>query len=88
MSVELITREDLLQFKTELFNQLKELLQPQHEHKKWLRSSDVRKLLQISSGTLQHLRITGVLPFQKIGGIFYYPQEELIKILENGGKKR
>jgi hypothetical protein len=42
------------------------------QEKQWLKSGEVRKLLQISPGTLQHLRDTGQLPFTKPGGIIYY----------------
>ncbi len=83
MNVELITREDLLQFKTELMQELKQVLhQPSQQTKRWMRSSDVRKLLNISPGTLQNLRINGTLRFTKIGGIFYYKLQDITKILE------
>lgn len=86
MNVELITREDLLQFKTELMQELKQVLhQPVQQTKRWMRSSDVRKLLNISPGTLQNLRINGTLRFTKIGGIFYYKAQDITKILEGNG---
>jgi hypothetical protein len=44
----------------------------QEQPTQWLKSSEVRKLLKISSGTLQNLRINGTLNFYKIGGILYY----------------
>lgn len=86
MNVELITREDLLQFKTELMQELKQVLhQPAQQTKRWMRSSDVRKLLNISPGTLQNLRVNGTLRFTKIGGIFYYKSQDITKILEGNG---
>jgi hypothetical protein len=39
--------------------------------KKWLKSSEVKKMLGISPGTLQNLRINGMLPFTKIGGLSF-----------------
>lgn len=87
MNVELITREDLREFKTELLNELKQIMQPgQGQSKKWLKSSEVRKMLNISPGTLQNLRINGTLRFTKIGSIMYYKLEDINKVLEGNGK--
>lgn len=62
MLIDLITREDLNEFRNVLLNDLKQFIQPQSQHKKeWLKSSEVRKLLNISAGTLQNLRINGIL---------------------------
>ena len=82
MSIEVITKEDLQQFKIELLGDIKELLQGRNETtKKWLRSADVRKLLHISPGTLQNLRITQKLKPQKVGGILYYDYSEIENLL-------
>ena len=87
MNVELITREGLREFKTELLNELKQIMQPgQGQSKKWLKSSEVRKMLNISPGTLQNLRINGTLRFTKIGSIMYYKLEDINKILEGNGR--
>ena len=87
MNVELITREDLREFKTELLNELKQIMQPgQGQSKRWLKSSEVRKMLNISPGTLQNLRINGTLRFTKMGSILYYKLEDIDKILEGDGK--
>ena len=87
MNVELITREDLREFKNELLNELKQIMQPgQGQSKKWLKSSEVRKMLNISPGTLQNLRINGTLRFTKIGSIIYYKLEDINKVLEGNGK--
>jgi hypothetical protein len=72
MSVEVVTKEDLQAFRQQLLNDLKALLSfKSNTTKEWLRSSEVRKLLKISAGTLQNLRITGKLKPVKIGGIFF-----------------
>lgn len=87
MNVELITREDLREFKNDLLNELKQIMQPgQGQSKKWLKSSEVRKMLNISPGTLQNLRINGTLRFTKIGSIMYYKLEDINKVLEGNGK--
>lgn len=86
-AIELITSEDLREFKSELLTEIKLLLQPrQGQSKKWLKSNEVRKLLGISPGTLQNLRINGTLRFSKVGSIMYYKLEDINKILEGEGK--
>ena len=83
MIVEVITREDLNQFRSLLLNDLKEIIYSKpNPSKQWLKSSEVRKLLNISSGTLQNLRINGTLSYNKIGGTIYYKYEEITKMLE------
>jgi len=52
------------------------------QSKKWLKSSEVRKLLNVSPGTLQNLRINGTLRFSKVGSIMYYKLEDINKLLE------
>ncbi len=84
---QIITLGDLDQFKTDLLNELVRIIQPaqQAQTKLWLKSSEVRKLLGISPGTLQNLRVNGTLPFSKIGSIVYYKQEDILKLF--GGSK-
>ena len=86
MNVELMTREDFQRLE-KLLNEIKEIVQPgQGQSKKWLKSSEVRKMLNISPGTLQNLRINGTLRFTKMGSIIYYKLEDINKILEGDGK--
>jgi hypothetical protein len=89
MQIEIITKEDLKQFKAELVQELKEALSgnAKTNAKEWLKSVEVRKLLNISPGTLQNLRINGTLRYTKIGGIMYYRHSDITKLLENGGVK-
>ncbi|WP_369765301.1 helix-turn-helix domain-containing protein [Flavobacterium sp. WC2429] len=83
---QLITMEDLNEFRTLLLNDLKGIMQSKPlQQKQWLKSNEVRKLLNISPGTLQNLRINGTLTYTKIGGIMYYDQTD-IEILLNGNK--
>jgi hypothetical protein len=85
MHVELITKDDLKQFKSDLIIEIKQIMQPEQEQRKqWLKSSEVRKLLNISPGTLQNLRINGTLRYTKIGGMLYYKLDDIHKLLEGG----
>ncbi|MFA9195926.1 helix-turn-helix domain-containing protein [Flavobacterium sp. FBOR7N2.3] len=83
MAIEIITIEDLNEFRSLLLNDLKEMLLAKPEQtKQWLKSNEVRKLLNISAGTLQTLRINGTITYTKIGGILYYSSADLNKLLE------
>lgn len=84
MQVEIITKDDLKQFKAELLNEIKAIVKPQGKVKEWLKSAEVRKLLNISPGTLQNLRINGTLRYTKIGGTMYYKLEDITRLLEGG----
>ena len=84
-TLDLITKQDLEQFKMELFAELKKLsISPAIEQssKQWLKSADVRRLLKISPGTLQNLRINGTLSYTTVGSILYYKYEDILKVLE------
>ena len=89
MAVEIITKEDLKAFRIELLNDLKQQFSAHlpTKPKQWLKSSEVRKILKISPGTLQNLRINNTLRFTKIGGIIYYSNEDIECLLESGIKK-
>ena len=84
MAVEIITKEDLRTFKRELLSELKELIKENPvEQPKWIKSPQVRKLLDISPGTLQNLRVNGTLPYTKIGGVVYYSMADIEKVLQS-----
>ena len=82
MAVELITKEDLQIFRHQLLDDIKLIIgsKPQKQ-KEWLKSFEVRKLLKISPGTLQNLRINGTLSYTKIGSIIYYNYDDIEKLL-------
>lgn len=85
---ELITKEDLKLFKSEMLTEMRQLLKPgaAQQSKQWLKSYEVRKLLNISPGTLQNLRINGTLRYTKIGGLLYYKHEDIVKLLEGNAR--
>ncbi|MBC7743726.1 MAG: helix-turn-helix domain-containing protein [Flavobacterium sp.] len=85
MKLDLITTQDLEQFKIELFAEMRNILAGAgnpSDNSQWLRSAEVRKLLKISPGTLQNLRINGTLRYSMVGKIFYYKREDINSILE------
>jgi hypothetical protein len=83
---ELITKQDLLSFKDELIEDIRKVLSSNDslEPQKWLKSHDVRKLLQISPGTLQKLRINGTLTYTRIGNTMYYERDKILKLMKGG----
>ena len=86
---QLLTVGDLEIFKESLIQEIKSLLANANSRpaKKWLKSSEVKKLLGISTGTLQNLRINGTLSHSKIGGTAYYDYDEIAKLLKGNGHR-
>ncbi|MFA9391837.1 MAG: helix-turn-helix domain-containing protein [Prolixibacteraceae bacterium] len=85
MSAQILTTEDLMEFKAEFLDEIKKLFKELAGQpvKKWLKSYEVRKILNISPGTLQNLRLNKTLPFTKIGGVIYYEYADIQKMLES-----
>lgn len=83
MATQVLTLEDLQEFKKELLQEITTLFEGRTngKTKKWLKSTEVREMLGISPGTLQNLRINGTLPYSKMGGVIYYDHEEIQLIL-------
>lgn len=83
MPTTVLTYEDLLSFKKELFEELKSVLANSTSTKpnKWLRSKQVREMLQISNSTLMTLRINGTIPYIRMGGAYLYDYDEIMKVL-------
>src|SRR5687768_1493986 len=82
---QLLTIDDLADFKRQLIFEIKTLLKEQggQPTKKWLKSKEVRKLLNISPGTLQNLRVKGTLPFTRVGGVIYHDSEDIQQMLQS-----
>ena len=81
---QLITQHDLENFKIELLEEIRLLLRTIHSGpgKKWLKSSEVRKLLDISPGKLHLLRSTRQLAYMRVGGVIYYDKDDISKMFE------
>lgn len=86
MPAKIITPEDLTEFKVDLLDNIEKLINkqsPKSKPVKWMKSPEVRKLLGVSTGTLQNLRINGTLPYTKMGGVIYYDYEKIMNVLES-----
>lgn len=88
MATTVLTTEDLYDFKLQLFDELKKLLnqspekKQEQENPKLLKSHQVQRLLSISPGTLQNLRINGTIPYTKIGGVILYSMADINAIMQ------
>ena len=83
MPAHIVTQEDLEGFKASLLEEIKDILL-QHNRitlDRWIKSNSVMGKLEISPGTLRNLRINGTIPFTKLGGVIYYDEEEIHRIL-------
>jgi hypothetical protein len=83
MASTIITPDDLQNFKRELLEEIQKLLSQTQSApvKKWLKSTELRKMIPVSAGTLQNLRVNGTLPFTKIGGVIFYDRSDVEKMI-------
>jgi hypothetical protein len=81
---QLVTIEDLEQFKTELQLYIKALLTENTGKpvRKWLKSYEVKKILGCSSGTLHDLRANGTIPCAWLGKTPYYDSDDIDRVLQ------
>ena len=87
MEIDIVTKEDLCRMQKEMMEEIRQLLSEnvkRENDRQWLRSGEGRKMLGISPGTLQNLRINGTLPYKKIGGSIYYRGDDIQKMMEGG----
>ena len=93
MAVNIITAEDFEIFKIEflteferMLGELKDLVDENRKTKvagkQWLKSHQVQRMLGISPGTLQNLRINGTIPFSKVGGVLFYAYEDILLVMK------
>ncbi|WP_263361157.1 DNA-binding protein [Flavobacterium collinsii] len=84
-----ITKEDLRQFGLLLQDKMQQIFmqlncsQNESVDSQWLKSKAVRRLLDISAGSVQNLRISQKVRFKKVLGSYYYNREDLQKLFED-----
>ena len=91
MNIEILTKQDLQEFKTELLAEIAKLMKVKiatPNGKEWIKSYEVRKLLGISPGKLQNMRINGTIAYTQIGGLMFYKHEDIIKMMEANKKQK
>jgi len=85
---ELVTKDDLRQFGMLIIGEVKKIIQSgpgekNNLHPEWLKSRVVRKLLDMSAGSLQNLRITGKVRFKKVLGSYYYSKADIMGLFND-----
>lgn len=86
---EQITKDDLRQLGLIIVDEIRKLIQLDSTYKndvaspEWLKSRVVRKLLDISAGSLQNLRITGKIRFKKVLGSYYYSRADIMNLFND-----
>lgn len=83
MAIEVVTKEDLQAFKAELLAEIKIILQGAgHQRDRFLKSYQVKDLLNVSTGTLHKLRHNGTLPYTKIDGLYLYSEADVLALMK------
>lgn len=83
-----VTKDDLRQFGLLLLNDIRKIIEDSQKTDKesldpeWLKSRVVRKLMDMSAGSLQNLRVTGKVRFKKVLGSYYYNKTDLTKLFD------
>ena len=79
----------MTELKREIVDEVKHLMKQGQapDLKKWVKSVDVKKLLNVSHGKLQAMRNSKMIAFTRIGGTIYYNVDDIQRMLENSTKK-
>jgi hypothetical protein len=83
---DMVTKEDLRQFGLELLGNINTLITQMKEvqgeivEQEWIKSKQVRLLMNMSPGSVQNLRVTQKVRFKKILGSYYYNKVDLLKL--------
>ncbi|MNF83223.1 hypothetical protein D3C85_401200 [compost metagenome] len=86
---EIVTKEDLRQFGLHLVDKIQAVFKDKDSGRKetlepeWIKSKSVRKLLDISAGSVQNLRTSQKVRFKKVLGSYYYNKEDLLKLFDD-----
>lgn len=83
MNVELITKEDLQEFRKEFIEEIKEIINPSFQQVEWLSPKEAMSLLGIKGKTkLQNLRDNLAIKFSQHGRIIKYSRSSILDFLE------
>ncbi len=87
---EIATKQDLQQAEERIRKEVEQLVAAVTAYKpaatpakKYLRTREVLKFLGVSENKLKDMRFKREIPFTKLGVTYFYPQAEIIDILNN-----
>jgi hypothetical protein len=89
MEISIVTQEDLQELKDSILSSLESLKEelvtqsPLSPEPVLLKSHQVQRMLGISPGTLQNMRVNGIMPFSKVGGVIFYDKEDILNIIDD-----
>lgn len=77
-------KELLKELKSEIILEVRQTLRDREKGKisRWLKSAEVKKMLNLSHGKLQMMRDTKTIPFSRIGGTIYYNVDDIERMME------
>lgn len=88
MPIDVVTKDDLENFRVRLLSEINSLLnqniRPTEEKLEGLKTSDARRMLNCSVNKLVSLRIARKIRTKKIGGTIYYSKSDIKVLLEEG----
>jgi hypothetical protein len=81
---DLVTKQDLLEVKKELIEEIKKMILPRNNETQFYKSKDVKQMLHCSDSTLQYYRQTGIIQAKKVGGIYFYSKSSIENLFNTG----
>ena len=83
MKIDIITKEEFLELK-DMMQKILDLVNARdNENYDWTDSNGMKEMLGCSEGALLNYRNTGLLPFAKHGGKYYYSKKEVNELLKS-----
>lgn len=89
MSINLVTKQELLVIKAEILLEIRTLLTttpPKVPQRQWLKTWEVKEMLGISLGTLRNMRKNGKIEYTKVGGLLFYNYHHVVQLIEKNKK--
>jgi hypothetical protein len=89
MSINLVTKQELLVIKAEILQEIRTLLTttpPKVPQRQWLKTWEVKEILGISLGTLRNMRKNGKIEYTKVGGLLFYNHLHIMQLIEKNKK--
>jgi hypothetical protein len=82
--MEKLLNDKLKQFADQIIQSLNG---PNLNGRKWLKVSELKKIVPLSDYRISELRIQGKLAYQKMGGTFYYTVESVNQLVNATGRR-